>query len=147
MFLLNSKDRDGYKYHGPVFDPHIGLLAHAGPIFDVEGGVKGHFIAGKMYDPELRVTNNFSNEQPVRGYLCLALVSSIGPYAKFNFDMSPSTTSNWKDGPVEASLGFTVGFTLKTQRTPKTGKTVNTYFPDYDKMKEQQEEMMKELKE
>ncbi len=147
LLFLNSKDKDNdyYKYSGPVINPHVGLLAMIGPYFDLEAGVKWHFIDGKMQNTDTDEESSFSNRETIRGYFNLTLASNAGAYARFNFDVSPETTRNWKDGPGEASIGFAVGFVMKTQRKPIEKKAKSKYFPEYENMKEKQDAMIEEL--
>ncbi len=145
ILFLNSKDNHDYKYSGPVINPHVGLLAMIGPYFDMEAGVRWHFIDGKMRYSETDAESPFSNNETMRGYFAMTLASNVGAYAKFNFDVSQETTRNWQNGPREASIGFAVGFVMKTQRKPVKKKEKSTYFPKYEEMKEKQEKMIEEL--
>lgn len=147
FFYLNCKDGYHFKYSGPVLDPMAGILLHAGPWFDIEIGAKGHFIAGTMENTETPVSSSFSNNNVIRGYLALSLASSVGAYVKFFGDVSPETKEDWKKGPNEATLGFSIGFILRQSMIPNSKKEGTEYFPEYENMKKKQDKMGEDLEE
>lgn len=146
LFYINSRDDNGRRYRGPVLDPFVGISVCPHPIFDIEGGVRWHFIKGKTYDSHKDSSGTFSNKKELRAYGILTLASSKA-YAKFNFDISPATTSrDWQNGPADASLGFTIGALVKSPWPRKKEKVKNRYFPEYDEVKKKQDAMAKSIK-
>jgi len=82
----------------------------------------------------------------MRGYYSMALTSLTGAYFRLNMDVSPESTSNWKDGPVEATIGFSVGFMLETKKAQKKENMEKSeYFPDYEEMRKKQDKMAEEI--
>ena len=99
-----------------------------------------------MQNTETKETGPFSNNETMRGYFAMTLVSKPGAYAKFHFDVSRETTRKWKNGPSEASIGFAVGFVMKTQRPPKKSpEKKSKYFPEYEEMKKKQDAMAEDM--
>ena len=152
FLYLNCKDDHNYKYSGPVADPIAGIIIHAGGYVDVEIGAKGHFIIGKMQNINNDETEDFSNNEYIKGYLNLTACSPFGAYAQFHFDASPKLQEDWKKGPYEASMGFTVGIILKDERAKKKGKKgkkgkkeKSKYFPEYEDMKKKQDKMKEDI--
>jgi len=150
LVYINSEDDYSYKYSGPTLNPNAGLVIYAGPFVEIEAGSKGHIILGKMTELKKNETHDFSNNETIRGYLNFCVCSPSGAYAKFHFDASPLIQEDWKNGPYEAGIGFSVGYIIKDDKKPKKRsdkdkKEKKEYFPEYDKMKDKIEEMEDKL--
>lgn len=146
FLYLNSEDDYDFKYLGPVLDPCIGLLVHAGSYIDIEVGAKGHFIVGTMKDLETNSSSVFSNNEIARGYFNLTVISPNGAFIEFICDASQRAQKDFEDGPYEAGIGFSVGAIFKTEKSKRRlTKEKSEYFPDYEDMKKKQEKMAKEI--
>ena len=145
IIYLNCEDDYDYKYSGPVFDPLAGLIIYAGPYIEIEAGAKGHFISGRMKE-KANKSEDFSNNEPVKGYVNLTAYSPNGVYGTFHFDASKETKADWGKGPYEGSIGFSVGVILTDKRHRKKGKKEKSkYFPEYEEMKKKQEKMLDDI--
>jgi hypothetical protein len=143
---FNCKDKFKYRYSGPILDPSIGLLLHAGPFADVELGAKGHLIGGVMENNDTDSKTNFSNAHNVRGYLALTLASRKGAFMQLHFDASPAMTTEFDRGPDEATIGFCIGFLMTPDRTNrKIQEKTSKYFPAFNEMKKKEDEMSDEI--
>jgi hypothetical protein len=148
FLYLNSKDDAGYRYSGPVLNPSLGLMIHPTGILDIEAGVMGHFIVGTMEYSKDDLSSDFSNDQIVRGYLSLSLISPNGVWATLSATASPEAGKDW-DGatrPVEASVGLSIGVLLFDEAAGISDDT-SRYFPAYKEMKEKQNKMRNDLAE
>ena len=146
MLYLNSEDDRDYKYSGAILDPSLGVIIHAGRLIDIEAGVKGHFIAGTMQQPGSDAEFDFSNSENIRGYSNFTLCSPNGAFAQVNFDVSPKAEKELEDGPVEMTLGFSIGVLITQDMTNRELREKSSkYFPGFEDMKEKEEKMGEEI--
>jgi len=144
---LNSKDGKGYTYRGTIVDPSLGLIAHAGSVIDIEAGARGHFIAGAMTDP-LDKKYPFSNVENLRGYFNFTLCSPTGAFAQFHFDASRAASSEFENGPVDATIGVSLGVLITSDETNKQlRERGEKYFPEFEDMKKKKRKMKEQIKE
>jgi hypothetical protein len=142
---LNSVDGD-YRYSGPILNPSGGLLFHAGRFLDIEAGVKGHFLVGAMENDNAGSSSSFSNKQNLRIYSSFTLCAPNGAYAGLYFDASPDITENWKYGPSEAALGFSIGTMLWPHSKTDYAKGIDSkVFPEYKNLRKRQRQMAREI--
>ncbi|MBD3391548.1 MAG: hypothetical protein GF418_05850 [Chitinivibrionales bacterium] len=145
FWYLNSEDDMDFKYSGPVLNASLGVLAHAGSFIDVEAGVLGHVVAGKMEDTRNELEQDFSNSENVRGYMRFTLCSPRGAFAQLAFDASPEAQEELDNGPVEMGIGLSIGVLITPDLTNKRIEESNRkFFPGFDDLKKRQEEMEKE---
>lgn len=143
---LNCKDDYDYKYSGPIVDPLAGFILCAGRYVEFELGGMGHFIIGEMENPRTKSTSEFSNNEYVKGYLDITATSPAGIYATLHFDGSQNIGKDWENGPYEAGIGFNVGVILRDKRPKqKKKKEKSKYFPEYDDMKEKQDDLFRDI--
>ncbi len=146
LSYINSEDDYKYKYSGPVFNPSLGIIAHAGAFVDVEAGAMGHIIYGKMKNLTTNVELDFSNTQLVRGYGKITLCSPSGAYAQVSLDVSPKAEPEVENGPIEASIGFSMGILITSDMTnKKLRERSRKYFPGFDEMKEREKKMKDDM--
>jgi hypothetical protein len=144
---FTSEDDEGYRYRGSVLDPFGGLKFSAGRYLDIEAGVRGHFLLGKMQDDNEN-ESAFGNVYDLRGYFSITAHSpATGAYLAFNGDASEDISPTWRNGPKEGSLGIALGVVLRSHgfAARKPEERDNKYFPAYKDMRKQQEEMEKEI--
>jgi hypothetical protein len=146
VLFLNSEDQSHFVYRGPVLNPYAGLVFSAGHKLDIGVGCRGHLIFGKMVNTKTNGSSDFSNRNMLRAYGSLTLhAPSEGAFLTVDADLSPKTSSAWNDGPLEASLGFSVGVVLRTSAPNKEKSIESAYFPAYKEMKEMRKKMSKEI--
>jgi hypothetical protein len=147
-YLLNSKHRD-YRYTAALVNPTIGMRMLAGEFVDLEAGVKGLFLYGKMKGPEKHDGGTtFSNNNYPRGYISAILHStSSAVYATFTADVSPYVKSDISNGLNEAAFSVQLGILLSQERFKKTAyRTKNDdNYRNFDKIQGRQEKMAEEL--
>jgi hypothetical protein len=147
VLYLSSRDDSDYRYSGPIWNPAVGFLIHAGSFINMEVGGKGHIINGTMENTETGIERPFSNANTYRWYLAFTAISPNGVYLQINFDASSAAAYNGlQKGPEEATIGFTVGALITHEkRSKKSSDKESKYFPNYKDMKKRQKEMEKEI--
>jgi hypothetical protein len=142
---LNSKDSYSFKYSGSIIDLNLGIIAHTGPYIDMNAGVKGHFIDGTMKD----ILGNeyaFSNVENLRIYFDFTVCSKKGAFAQVRMDASPLAQTTVEKGPVDATIGISLGvLIISDQKNKKTMERNDKYFPEFDNMKKKEEEMKRTM--
>ena len=113
---------------------------------DIGAGYRGHVLSGQMVDTQTNAPNNYSNRNLVRFYCSLTLHSpSEGAYLSVDGDLSPKVSNTWNGGPLEASMGISVGIILRAPMHKKEIKVESEYFPGYKDMIEKQKKIVEEL--
>jgi hypothetical protein len=146
-YYLNSRNSArSFKYQGFFINPCVGLIATVNSTTDIEAGVRGHLIAGRMSEGETN-TQDFSNINNIRLYGSVLIhTPAEGIYFIFDFDASPEFSTDWSKGPEESSIGFSVGCLLRKKEEKSTIKTEIIY-PEYRNLQKKKEEMQKEINE
>jgi hypothetical protein len=143
---LNSKDKYDNRYRGWIVTPMGGLRFTPGDFLSVTVGARGHIIYGIMENSSSETA--FSNEEIVRGFGDITLHNGDrGVFLSLLFEASAEIGTDWSDGPVEASVGFSLGKVLRSPIVTKSDDEIqNHYFPEYKEMKKKQDKMAEELK-
>jgi hypothetical protein len=146
MVYLNSEDNSHYVYRGPVVDPYVGFIFSAAKSVDLGIGCRGHLIFGKMENTQTGISYDFSNRNMLRGYASFTLHSPAeGAFLTLDCDLSPKVSDKWVGGPLEASLGISVGAILRAPAKQKKTDIESSYFPAYKEMKEKRKKMAEEI--
>jgi hypothetical protein len=99
-----------------------------------------------MVDTRTKDSYDFSNRNLYRAYGTLTLHSpSDGAYLSLDGDLSPKVSNAWSGGPLEASMGISVGVILHSPTHKKEKSIQSAHFPVYKEMKEKQEKMREEI--
>jgi hypothetical protein len=146
VLFLNSEDHDRFSYTGLVMNPFLGLIFSAGRGVDISAGYRGHLTSGQLLNTQTSDSYNYSNRNVVRAYGTLTLHSPAdGAYLSVDGDLSPKVTNTWNGGPLEASMGISVGVILHAPVRKKEKKVEDSSFPGYKDMLEKQKKMVEEI--
>ena len=146
VLFLNSEDRNNFAYTGTVVSPYLGLIFSAGRGVDISAGYRGHLTSGQLLNTLTSDSYNYSNRNVVRAYGTLTLHSPAdGAYLSVDGDLSPKVTNTWNGGPLEASMGISVGVILHAPVRKKEKKVEDSSFPGYKDMLEKQKKMVEEI--
>jgi hypothetical protein len=146
VLFLNSEDRNNFAYTGTVVSPYLGLIFSAGRGVDISAGYRGHLTSGQLLNTLTSDSYNYSNRNVVRAYGTLTLHSpSDGAYISVDGDLSTKVTNTWNGGPLEASMGISVGVILHAPLRKNDKSVENAYFPRCKEMREKQKKMVEEL--
>ncbi len=145
---LHSSDKRSTLYSGALLNPFLGLSLKIGRYFGLQGGVKGHIIAGNMSNTRTNVDyGSFSNRNVVRGYVEALFKSPLeGGYISLYANGSPSADVFWDNGPVESTFGITLGVIVKGDKKSDTiKKKSDELFPAMQDMYDRSEDMKKKI--
>jgi hypothetical protein len=147
---LNSKEESGYAYEGPMVDVFGGARFALAKNVELEAGGRTHFIDGAIRNTKtLKEYGAFSNRNIVRGYGALIL-KSMEERVNFSvyFDASPEFSKEWENGPLESSLGFSIGFLIVPDtKAKKLQEKSKALFPAFEKNKKRIEDMEQKMEE
>lgn len=144
---LYSSDKRGNLYSGAVVNPFFGLSLRIGPYFGLQGGGKGHFIAGSMTNTKTNADfGSFSNRNIVRAYGEAIFKSARdGGYISLFAEASPSL-AGWDNGPVESTFGVTLGVIVKgDKKSDAVIKKSKDMFPEFEKMRDRTKDLEKDM--
>jgi hypothetical protein len=146
-FLYSRNKEKSFVYSGPLVNPSAGAIVSLGEYIDIEAGVRGNIIFGRMQQMGGAAVN-FSNGQTVRTYLSAMMhTPSEGAYFIVDFDASPNIDLDWSKGPAESSIGISVGLILRQSKDKLAKKMIDDpSFPGYKNLQKKTEEMEKEMK-
>ena len=143
--FLNSKDAAGFRYSGWISNPFLGLLLTPSGYATVAAGARMVLLDGKMRAPA-GSEEPFANENILRGYVAVTLKSpGDRAFLTLDVDMSPSVSTNWSEGPREASLGIAFGTALGRKARSSVSADSSRYFPAFPAMKAKQDKMAEEI--
>ncbi len=143
---VNDRDDDEVTYRGPIVQPFISLIIQAGPYIDIEGGFTAK-VAFLTYKDTL-ISRDVENSNLYCGFANLTIHSPQGSYLQFHFAATPEFGTDWDDGPMEAEIGFSIGTIIrKDWRSKKLYKTRKKYFPEYERAKVLEEDLITQLEE
>jgi hypothetical protein len=145
-YALNSS-KDGYRYTAGLANPYLGLIVLAGTLVDIQIGVKGHLVYGKMSAPGVDDGRTFGNTTYPRGFGSITLHSvNSGAYATLGLDASQKLDRDWSDGPREAALSLQVGYIIRDLFNAGARGKKSASEANFDKMKEHQDKMAEQMK-
>ncbi|MBN2037002.1 MAG: hypothetical protein JW768_09700 [Chitinispirillaceae bacterium] len=148
-YYLHTRNEDkSHLYAGGIVNPGLGVIFSIGNNLEIELGGRGLVIFGEMSEDSSDAISYFSNRNLARGYLSLLMhTPSEGAFCMMDFDASPAAQAEWNKGPVEASISFSLGFILRTEKYHRAYKKASdSAYPGYEDLKKRQEQMEEEMK-
>lgn len=145
FLYMNSGDDKGFRYSAFISNPFLGVVFSPSPLFDLEAGIRAHFVDGIMRGPG-GSERNFANDDIGRVYATFTVKSPAeGAFLSLDLDASPNVDTDWSQGPREAQIGISFGAILGGRAKPAKAADTPGYFPAYREMKEKQDRMSEEI--
>jgi len=146
FYYLVRAETDKGTFNGAFTAPFVGMTLQPLEFLNFSFGARGNVISGTRKKTD-GSKNLFHNAEYLKGFAELGLFSQKkGVWCILGMDASPEVSFNSRIGPDEASLYFSVGFTMMPfEKKDFYEKTFDQFFPMRKKLEEKLDRLEKEL--